>query len=410
MLLAMTAVTLVLAAALKANCLSDWSPGHQPRGCYNDIQTLWHLREMDRHRLPYQVIPTTIHQDGQLTEVRLAAGQIEYPVLTGLFAWLTSLPATDHTRYLLLSALALAPFAFVTTALLHRLAGHRAVLFAASPLLAAYAFLNWDLLPVAATAAALWTWRRGSPPATGLLLGLGASAKIWPGFVLVPLLVFLLLERRYRDAARTTGAAVVATLAVNLPFLLTSPLGWAAPYLAQSVRRNDRSTNSFWYLIASPTSFDLVNVGSTVTVLLGWLAVGIAGYRLRHRFGGYPWVNVAAAMVSSYIVLGRVGSPQYGLWLLPFLVVVAVPRGWLVAFLLTDLWLWLQWSWLWAWPNWIQGAAMVLRALVLIGLTVVFLQSPERSGQPAGEHPDQHPGGDQRRDVAAPVEHQVLRG
>jgi len=113
-----------------------------------------------------------------------------------------------------------------------------------------------------------------------------------------------------------------------------------------------------------------------VAVILGWSLVVGYGWRLWRATGAYPWVQVGAAMVTSYIVLGRVDSPQYGIWLLPFLAVVAVPPRWIVIFAVTDIWLWLQWSWLWSSPDWMMVSAMAFRGLALAGLTVVFLRSP----------------------------------
>ena len=100
------------------------------------------------------------------------------------------------------------------------------------------------------------------------------------------------------------------------------------------------------------------------------------GFRRWRVAGEYPWVQVGAAMVTSYIVLGRVDSPQYGIWLLPFLAVIAVPPRWIAIFVVTDLWLWLQWSWLWSSPDWVMVSAMAFRGLALVGLTVVFLRIP----------------------------------
>lgn len=54
-LLLLTGLTLVVAAGLKAHCLTtDWTLGHQPKSCYNDIQTLWYQRDMGAHEAPYQ--------------------------------------------------------------------------------------------------------------------------------------------------------------------------------------------------------------------------------------------------------------------------------------------------------------------------------------------------------------------
>src|SRR3954447_2825733 len=116
--LLVTLATLFVGVALKANCLGSWTPGHQPKSCYNDIQYLWHTRSMAEHVLPYQGGYQRIYEHGELVSVKLGAGQIEYPVLTGVFAWLTALPASGHSAYMIVNMLALAPFALLTAWLL----------------------------------------------------------------------------------------------------------------------------------------------------------------------------------------------------------------------------------------------------------------------------------------------------
>ena len=61
--------------------------------------------------------------------------------------------------------------------------------------------------------------------------------------------------------------------------------------------------------------------------------VGLA--RWRHA-GTYPWIAVSAAMLCGFLLLHKVHSPQYTLWLLPFFVMLAVPWRWVVGYLVVD--------------------------------------------------------------------------
>lgn len=405
-ILLVTLGTLLVGVSLKAHCLSDWTPGRQPKSCYNDIQYLWHTRAMAEHVLPYQGDFHRVYENGELVSVRLGAGQIEYPVVTGVFAWLTALPATGHTSYLIINVLALTPLALLTAGLLNNLVGRRALIFAAAPALAAYAYLNWDLLPVAATVAAVWAWRRGHVGWGGALLALGACAKIWPGFLLAPLLVTLVLRRRGVEAAKLVAAAVVTAIVVNLPFLIANPSGWWAPFLMQSVRLNDRTTNSIWYSLFHDAPIHDVATWSAAAVGLTWVMLLVAGYLIGRREpgpGAYPWLQVGAAMVSGYVIVGRVDSPQYGLWLLPFVALLRVPTAWVAAFIATDMFLWFQWSWLWGSPDWLMVLAVIARFLVLAGLTVVFLVSPTRWVDGRTDGPQPQPGPVRARRAADPV-------
>lgn len=374
LLLLTTLGMLVVALALKSPCLSDYGPGQQPKGCYNDVQTLWDSRDLGDHVFPYQSEVTELPESSRrILHAQLGPGQVEYPVVTGMFIWITALPTDDRTAFFLITALALTPAVIVTALALQRVVGRRALLFVFAPEVAAYAFLNWDALPVAATACAVWAWHRDRNALAGALLAAGASAKLWPGFLLLPLLIHLALDRDARTAMRTLLAAVGTTLALNLPFILTNLDGWAGPLLAQSRRANDTSTNSLWHFVSRGESLSTVNTLSLLAVVVGWAAVVGYGFVRRDRERDYPWLAVGAAMVSSYMLLGRVDSPQYGLWILAFLVVLRVPTVWVVLFMASDMWLWLQWSWLWEWPHSLLPPAQVVRILVLAGLTPVLL-------------------------------------
>jgi hypothetical protein len=64
--------------------------------------------------------------------------------------------------------------------------------------------------------------------------------------------------------------------------------------------------------------------------------VAVGWYRWR-REGSYPWIGVSAAMLCGFLLLHKVHSPQYTLWLLPFFVLLRVHWGWVVAYLVADL-------------------------------------------------------------------------
>ncbi len=388
----LTLGSLVLGFATKTPCLSSYPARHPPTGCFNDIQLLWDTRHLAQHLLPYQGTVTTVpFRQGDTINAVLAAGQVEYPVVTGLFIWLTSLLASGRAGYLVVSALALAPFALLTSRVLHSLAPRRVLVFALAPAVAGEAFINWDLLPVTATAVGLWAWHRGRAGAAAAALAVGASAKLWPGFLLVPLLLHLLLEGRRTTAVRVFGVAAATTAVLNGPFLIANAAGWAGPFVAQSARQNDVTTNSLWFFLARHSPISAINVMSLAAVLAAWTVLLLVGMRRRRASGVLAWLQVGAAMVSSYVVLGRADSPQYTLCLLPFLVVLAVPRRWVTVFLLSDAWLWLQWSYLHRLTRWAMPPAQVTRILVVACMTLVLLNAANALSSANTPAPDPGP-------------------
>ena len=55
------------------------------------------------------------------------------------------------------------------------------------------------------------------------------------------------------------------------------------------------------------------------------------------RTGRYPWLQVSAALLASFLLFNKVYSPQYVLWLLPFFVLLRIRWGWWVSYLAVDL-------------------------------------------------------------------------
>lgn len=378
--------------------------------CYSDIQHLWLGRDIDRHVFPY--LDGSITPDGTLT-----GGTVEYPVLTGLVIWAGAIFAENDGEYLLGSALVMAPFGLLTAWCLGRLSGWRALLWALGPPLVLYAFHNWDLPVVACAVAAVYVMHRGWGRAgarrplpqrarvAAVLLGLGFAFKLYPGAFVLPLLLYVLTggrggrelrpERRVRAALQTGLAAVVTVVVVNLPFALLGYEGWRASFTFQQLRQVDITTNSVWYWGFRPysdpgdTEFQaLVDWLSPTLVLLSFALACVLGWRRYEREGTYPWIQVSGAMLCGFLLLHKVHSPQYTLWLVPFFVLLQVRWAWVLAYLVADLAMGIGiFRWYYAIGQGLPSSiydgfaaqAVVIgvwgRAALLVGLFVVFLSA-----------------------------------
>lgn len=314
--------------ALKAQCIGDYARVHDKVLCSNDIQVLYVGRGMHERPFPY------VH--GSLVDGQLRGGAIEYPVLTGIFAWLPALVTHDGDGYLQVTALLLAPFSLVTAYLLTRMVRWRALIYSLAPALVWYSFHNWDLLVVCATVAAFHAWWRGETAWAAGWLAVGACLKLWPGFFIVP----LLLDRlRARDRAGFGWAAaafagVFGTL--NGVFALVNVDGWWASYAFQELRAADITSNSIWYWGFRQLTTDQLNRLIPVLLGLAFAAACGGGWWRSRRDAAYPFVQVSGSMLVAFLVLNKAHSPQYTLWLLPFFVLVRLTWGWWVAYLVLD--------------------------------------------------------------------------
>jgi hypothetical protein len=349
--------------------------------CYSDIQQLWVGRGMREHVFPYvhgRFVPGP--HGGQVV-----GGAVEYPVVTGAFMWLASLRARTDADFLRISALLLLPFGLLTSWLLARLTGWRALIWAAAPALVLYSVHNWDLLATACVAGAALAWSRRRSGTAGALLGVGTAVKIYPAVLVLPLVAERLAARDVRGALRVVAGAGGAWLALNLPVLLANPAGWWATYRFQASREPDLTTNSIWYWGLPHLTVQQLNRLTPALIGVAWVvAIGVGAW-LAQRRDGYPWLQVSAAMLCAFLLFNKVHSPQFVLWLLPFFVLIRVRWGWWVAYSGADLTLFLG---LFRWYYDItlghdfgvaKQAAIVGvwgRAVLLGLLYVVFLVSP----------------------------------
>jgi uncharacterized membrane protein len=288
--------------------------------CYSDIPHLFNGRGFADGLIPYfDRLPGDMEY-------------LEYPVLTGLFmevaSWLTPDGGTLQHReqiYWLVNAgmlMACTAVIAVSVARTHRRRPWDALLVALAPAFALTATINWDLLAVALTAAAMLMWSRSRPLASGILIGLATAAKFYPFLLLVPLLVLCLRAGRRRAWLTAVGGALASWLVVNVPVMALAPEGWKKFYSFSQERSVD--FGSFWLIISQRTGNPLDGANSWATALTLLLCAGIVALALyaprRPRFA-----QLAFLVVAVFILVNKVYSPQYVLWLIP-LAALARPR------------------------------------------------------------------------------------
>ena len=175
----------------KGYCLTHgWgAPQRYMYLCYSDIPLLYSSRGLADGAFPYLLDPGPGQQ------------VLEYPVLTGVFMYLaavvTRVLGGDERLFLGVTVVAMAALLAWTIASTSATVRRRpwdGLMVALAPVVALAGFVNWDLLAVALTAAALAAWARSRPTLAGIWLGLAISAKFYPVVLVGPLV--LLCARR----------------------------------------------------------------------------------------------------------------------------------------------------------------------------------------------------------------------
>jgi uncharacterized membrane protein len=338
--------------------------------CYSDTVPLYTAELLSLGKFPYK--SSWIETDSQgkprtQYDGNIAVRYMEYPVLTGIYQYLSMALAKTYTAltklvsvpviaevlmFFNIAAFGLALAWLTTVWASARLAGSRrvwdAALVAASPILIFQAFTNFDALATAFATGALLAWARRKPWLAGALIGLGVAAKLYPLLLLVPMVMLGLRTGRLREVGKTAIATVLTWLVVNLPVMVLFPRGWSE-FFRLNTRRGD-DMDSLYNVVKSFTGwggFDQhlgfwqpPTVLNTVTAALFvscCVAITYVVLTAEHR---PRLVQVAFLVVAAFLLTNKVWSPQFSLWLVPLAVLALPRRRILLAWMTIDALVW----------------------------------------------------------------------
>lgn len=307
LLLLITLVGISADYALKGECASrDWRNGIQyTRICYSDPVALYSDHHLDRDRIPY------VEEEN------------EYPVVTGALMYGTALLSGSRSAFFGWSIVILGACALLSTLALWATARDQwqVLLFAAAPAVALYTAHNWDMAAVLCVAVGLWQWRKQHWTTAGVAFGIGVAAKLYPLAALPTGIVALLVAGRRREAARYAAALLGTWAAINLPVMLASFSGWLRSYTFHAERVPDFGSSWYWPFDGRvnfrDTWFRLMVDGVSVAALAGALILVVWLQRRRQL----SMENATAVLIATFLLVAKVHSPQYALWLLPFYVI-----------------------------------------------------------------------------------------
>lgn len=379
-------------SAAGASLRLDWDDQRQYTDlCYSDVIGLFGAERLNEGAFPYRTYWFEKGGDGQQVK-----RYMEYPVITGMYmygvAWVArawdsahekwGIPAAlDVVLFFNLAALGLALFWLVTiwaTALTARTRVWVTWMAALSPLVIVHIFTNFDAIAMAMVAVAILCWSRRKPWLTGVFIGLGTAAKLYPVLLLPVLFVLCLRAGKLREFFQTAAAAALVWIAVNLPILITYPQGWWEFFRYNSDRAAER--DSLYRIISDAAGFtwniDVLNALSMVLMVAVVAAIAAVALLAPQR---PRLAQLAFLMVAGFLVVNKVWSPQYSLWLVP-LAVLAIPHTRLLfAWMLVDAFVWIPRMALyldadrkWLPEQWFT-VAIVVRAIMVLALCAVVV-------------------------------------
>ena len=387
--------------------------------CYSDTIPLYGAELLSQGKFPYKSSWLELDSQGkprQQHDGSTAVRYMEYPVLTGVYQYVSMSLAKTYTAvakatklpvlsgvaevvmFFNIAAFGLALAWLATVWATAMLAGRRvwdAALVAASPILIFQIFTNFDALATSLALGGLLAWARRRPVLAGVLIGLGVAAKLYPALLLLPLLLLGVRTGRIGDAVRTSSVAVITWVVINLPVLLFYPRGWSEFFRLNSRRTQDM--DSLYNVIKSFTGWPGFDPGSGFwepPVVLNAVVVGL--FLLCCAAIGYVAVTapqrprvaqLAFLVVAAFLLVNKVWSPQFSLWLVPLAVLALPHRRVLLAWMTIDALVWVpRMFYLYGEQNkglpeqWFT-ATVLLRDLAVAGLVFLVIRQIYRPAE-----------------------------
>jgi uncharacterized membrane protein len=387
--------------------------------CYSDTVPLYGAELLNQGKFPYKSSWLELDSEGKPRKQydgSTAVRYMEYPVLTGVYQYVSMSLAKTYTAvakatklpvlngvaevvmFFNIAAFGLALCWLATVWATAMLAGRRvwdAALVAASPILIFQIFTNFDALATALATGGLLAWARRRPTLAGILIGMGVAAKLYPALFLLPLLVLGVRTGRLADAVRTSAIAAITWILINAPVILLYPRGWSEFFRLNSRRSQDM--DSIFNVVRSFTGWPGLDAGlgfwepplllnSVVAVLFGTCCAAIAyiAWTAPQR----PRVaQLAFLVVAAFLVVNKVWSPQFSLWLVPLAVLALPHRRLLLAWMTVDALVWVpRMFYLYGEQNkglpeqWFT-ATVLLRDLAVVGLMILVVRQIYRPTQ-----------------------------
>ncbi len=238
---------------------------------------------------------------------------VEYPVIIGMMMHLATQFGTKG--YLLLHYILLFICAIISTYYLYKLCNlfgkskkNIFIFWIFTPTFLWFSFYNWDIIAVMFSILALYNYQRKNDITASIFLGLGVATKMYPILILFP----VLLHRDIKGWVKNGIAFAASFLFVNAYFMISRFAGWYATYGFHSKRMPN--IDSIWWLLMQLFPELKVRTVNLVTLILFALVYIL----LNARFRRLNPVFLSMNSILAFLIINKVFSPQFLLWVLPF--------------------------------------------------------------------------------------------
>lgn len=252
----------------------------------------------------------------------------EYPAgIQILFKLLFKIPSVqfDYTFYMAIISSILSIVALLITYTLYKLIQESHgdikrlwIFWILSPSFLFYGLLNLDFLAIITMLLSYVAFIRKKHITCGIWLAIGTTIKVFPIFM-APLFFFSCTTKQ---KTQLVISFILTWALANIPFMLTDMGAWLFPYMWQiqeNFSRTSQDGSWTWVLYVLFDHFGIGKWSGKVSLVL--FAAGYAYFCL-FKYRHLPLTRRLAGVMMLFILTDRIYSPQYNLYLLPFLVLV----------------------------------------------------------------------------------------
>lgn len=251
---------------------------------------------------------------------------IEYPSLMRVFVQvMNTVTKSNYVKYLWTTIYFLLPFAVGTSLIIFNVLNKQKSpekniwkYWLLAPTFIIVSTINYDHFVVFSVILSFYLAQSGKRMIAAVILGIGTAFKVFPCFFF-PLI--LAMEKDYKEMAKMVAAFAGVWLYLNLPYMICAPGGiksWLFPYIWQATNNYAKGPQDgviwwpfFKYLGKTSCSACLL------FTLLGILFIAFKAHQrgdLKENI--WQWGRGIALL---FVFFDKVYSPQYNLYLLPFI-------------------------------------------------------------------------------------------
>jgi uncharacterized membrane protein len=263
---------------------------------------------------------------------------LEYPVVLGAFFYLMgligakSLPVFFFANSFFMSLCAVISLGIMQK--IHKLTSgsefmKRAIIFwSLAPSIFLFTTYNWDHLAILFMLLAIYLLFKEKFLVAMVFLCLGAFTKMFPGFLLVPFLIYIYRSRGLKSSIMSGVTFLATALSINLPLIIYRLPAWLY-FFKFSSERGAFADNiwSIFFVLSNRISFmgglNWVRIVSFSSLGLFAILYIYINWRYWHS-KKEVFLQTCFLSILAYLITAKTTSAPFNLWILPFFVLIPV--------------------------------------------------------------------------------------